>query len=63
VVLLNLQPKIRAFFRKAAEQLRKQPSDIRQAELDLLVEANETPWGPRHERAIKDVFDPEAADP
>ena len=61
---LNLQPRIRPFFRKAADHLRKYPpSDIRQNELDLLVEAIEAPWGMRHERAIKDVFDPEAEDP
>ena len=61
---LNLQPRIRPFFRKAADHLRKYPpSDVRQNELDLLVEAIEAPWGLRHERAIKEVFDPEAEDP
>ena len=45
---LNLQPRIRPFFRKAAEHLRKYPpSDIRQNELDLLVESIEAPWGIR----------------
>lgn len=61
---LNLQPRIRPFFRKAADHLRKYPpSDIRQNELDLLVEAIEAPWGMRHERLIKNVFDPDAGDP
>ena len=27
------------------------------------MEAIEAPWGLRHERAIKEVFDPEAEDP
>lgn len=60
----NLQPRIRPFFRKAAEHLRKYPpADVRQTELDLLVESIEAPWGLRHERALKDVFDPEADEP
>jgi hypothetical protein len=61
---MNLAPRIRPFFRRAAEHLRKYPpSEVRQNELDLLVEAIEAPWGLRHERAIKEVFDPESADP
>ena len=61
---LNLQPRIRPFFRHAAEHLRKYPpAEIRQNELDLLVESIEAPWGVRHERAIKEVFNPEAEDP
>ena len=61
---LNLQPRIRPFFRNAAEHLRKYPPTvIRQNELDLLVESIEAPWGVRYERAIKEVFDPEADDP
>jgi hypothetical protein len=60
----NLQPRIRPFFHKAAEHLRKYPpADVRQAELDLLVESIEAPWGLRHERALKDAFDPEADEP
>jgi hypothetical protein len=61
---LNLQPRIRPFFRNAAEHLRKYPpTEIRQNELDLLVESIEAPWGIRYERAIKEVFNPEADDP
>ncbi len=60
----NLQPRIRPFFRKAADHLRKYPpAGIRQEELDILVESIEAPWGIRHERAIKEVFDLEADDP
>jgi hypothetical protein len=55
----NLQPRIRPFFRHAAEHLRKYPpAGMRQNDLDLLVECIEAPWGIRHERAIKDVFNP-----
>ena len=36
---------------------------VRQNELDLLVESIEAPWGIRYERAIKEVFNPEADDP
>jgi len=61
---LNLQPRIRPFFRNAAEHLRKYPpTEVRQNELDLLVESIEAPWGIRYERAIKEVFNPEADDP
>ncbi|MHB0961122.1 MAG: helicase-related protein [Pirellulaceae bacterium] len=61
---LNLQPRIRPFFRNAAEHLRKYPPTvIRQNELDLLVESIEAPWGVRHERAIREVFNPEVEDP
>lgn len=61
---LNLQPRIRSFSRNAAEHLRKYPpAKIRQNELDLLVESIEAPWGVRYERAIKEVFNPEAEDP
>jgi len=60
----NLQPRIRPFFRRAADHLRQfPPTDVIQEELDLLVEAIEAPWGVRIERAIRDVFDPEAEDP
>jgi hypothetical protein len=31
--------------------------------LDLLVESIEAPWGIRHERALKQAFNPEAKDP
>jgi len=60
----NLQPRIRPFFRRVAGHLRSYPpSELRQNELDLLVECVEAPWGVRYERALRDVFDPEAADP
>jgi len=60
----NLQPRIRPFFRKCAEHLRQHPPPgISQEELDATVEALEAPWGIRHERAIKQVFDREAEDP
>ncbi len=60
----NLQPRIRPFFRKAAEHLRQYPpADLHQAELDELVEAIEAPWPLRYERALRGVFDPEAEDP
>jgi hypothetical protein len=60
----NLQPKIRPFFRKVADHLLKYPpAEIEQRELDLLIEAVAAPWGIRHERALRAVFDPEAEDP
>jgi hypothetical protein len=31
--------------------------------LDLLIDAVEAPWGIRHERALRAVFDPEDKDP
>jgi hypothetical protein len=39
------------------------PAEIRQNELDLLVESIEAPWGIRYERAIKEVLNPEAEAP
>lgn len=60
----NLQPKIRPFFRRAAEHLRKHPPpDVSQTELDTTIESLEAPWGVRIERAIKEVFNPDAEDP
>ncbi len=56
----NLQPRIRPFFRRVADHLRRYPPpDIRQSELDLLLNSVEAPWGVRHERALRQVFDPE----
>jgi len=60
----NLQPRIRPFFRAAAEHLRKYPPvGVSQSELDATIEALEAPWGVRFERALKAVFDPEADKP
>jgi hypothetical protein len=59
----NLQPRIRPFFRAAAEHLRRYPpADLPQKELDDTVEALEAPWGVRIERALKEVFDPDSRD-
>ena len=59
----NLQPRIRPFFRAAAEHLQKYPpAGIQQAELDRIIESVEAPWGVRIERALRDVFDHEAKD-
>jgi hypothetical protein len=59
----NLQPRIRPFFRAAADHLRKHPpTDLAQSELDATVEALEAPWGVRIERALKEAFDPQAQD-
>lgn len=60
----NLQPRIRPFFRAAANHLRAHPpAGVPQRELDQIVEALEAPWGVRIERAIREVFTPEAGDP
>jgi hypothetical protein len=59
----NLQPRIRPFFRAAAEHLRRHPpAGVSQGELDATIEALEAPWGVRIERAIKGVFAPDAGD-
>ena len=59
----NLQPRIRPFFRRAADHLRSHPpADVTQSELDTTIESLEAPWGVRIERAIKEVFDPGAED-
>jgi len=59
----NLQPRIRPFFRQAAEHLRSHPpAGISQGELDVTIESLEAPWGVRIERAIKEVFKPDAED-
>jgi len=60
----NLQPRIRPFFRRAAEHLRRHPPPgIEQSELDAIIDSVEAPWGVRIEGSIKEVFDPEADDP
>jgi hypothetical protein len=60
----NLQPRIRPFFRAAADHLRAHPpAGVQQAELDLIIEAVEAPWGVRHERTLREAFDREAQDP
>ena len=60
----NLQPRIRPFFRQAAEHLRKHPpADVSQDELDATIESLEAPWGVRIERSIKEVFNREGEDP
>lgn len=60
----NLQPRIRPFFRQAAEHLRKHPpAGVSQNELDMTIESLEAPWGVRIERAIKEVFEPDEEDP
>lgn len=60
----NLQPRIRPLFRAAADHLRAYPpTGVPQAELDLIIEAVEAPWGVRIERALREVFRPEADDP
>jgi len=60
----NLQPRIRPFFRTAADHLRAHPpAGIQQPELDLIIEAVEAPWGIRIERPLKEVFRPDEQDP
>ena len=60
----NLQPRIRPFFRQATEHLRDHPPPtVSQAELDVIIESLEAPWGVRIERAIREVFDIGADDP
>ncbi len=60
----NLQPRIRPFFRAAADHLRAHPpAGIQQAELDTIIEAVEAPWGVRIERPLREVFDRESQDP
>ena len=60
----NIQPRIRPFFRKVADHLRNypptsQPQDV----IDRTVESLEAPWGVRHERALREVYDEGAKDP
>jgi hypothetical protein len=60
----NFQPKVRPLFQKAAEHLRKHPPRaLRQTELDTVLDSLEAPWGVRIEKAIREVFDPDAGDP
>lgn len=60
----NLQPRIRPFFRTAADHLRAHPpAGIQQVELDRIIEAVEAPWGIRYERALREVFDRDSQDP
>lgn len=55
---LNIQPKIRPLFRRAADHLRAHPpTGIEQMTLDQTVDAIEAPWGVRHERALREAFD------
>jgi phosphatidylserine/phosphatidylglycerophosphate/cardiolipin synthase-like enzyme len=59
----ELLPPIRPLFRAAANHLRQhRPEDMSLEELDRIVESLEAPWGTRVERALREVFTPEAAE-
>jgi hypothetical protein len=54
----NLQPKVRLFFHRAAEHLRKNPPAGKTArEVDRLVESLEAPWGRKIEARLKETFE------
>ena len=53
----NLQPRIRPLFRQVAEHLRRhQPGSLTQEQLNRVLDSVEAPWGLRHERALRDVW-------
>ncbi len=50
----NLQPRVRAGMKVAADHIRKYPPpDFTQEEIDRLIECIEAPWGVRIERQIR----------
>lgn len=57
----NLTPEIRRLFREAGKHVRGfRPPEMPQEVADRLVECLEAPWGARIERALREVFDPDA---
>jgi len=58
----NLQPDIRPLFKAAAAHVRRHPpTNLSRPEVDRVCEALEAPWGVRIERALREVFTPDAA--
>lgn len=54
----NLQPRVRAGMKAAADHVRKYPPPgFTQERIDLLIECIEAPWGARIERQIRDCLD------
>jgi hypothetical protein len=54
----NLQPRVRAGMRAAADHVRKYPPPgLTQDQIDRLVECIEAPWGARIERQIRECLD------
>jgi hypothetical protein len=54
----NLQPRIRAGIKAAADHIRKYPPpEFTQEEIDRLIECIEAPWGARIERQIRECLD------
>jgi hypothetical protein len=60
---VNIQSRIRPFFRKVTEHLRRHPPrSATQDAVDRAIDSLEAPWGIRHERALREVYD-EHGDP
>ncbi len=54
----NLQPRVRAGMKAAADHIRKYPPpEFTQEQIDRLIECIEAPWGVRIERQIRDCLD------
>jgi hypothetical protein len=54
----NLQPRVRAGMKAAAEHIRKYPpAHLTQEQIDRLIECIEAPWGVRIERQIRDCLE------
>jgi hypothetical protein len=60
----KLQPKVRPLFKQVAEHLRRHPPlDVSQLDVDAAIDAVEAPWGIRHERQLRAVFEAEGQSP
>ncbi len=60
---LNIQPKIRPLFRRAANHIREHPPPgYDQQQIDEAIEAIEAPWGMRHERILRNVLEGEGGE-
>jgi hypothetical protein len=54
----NLQPRVRAGMKAAADHIRKYPPPgFTQEQIDRLIECIEAPWGARIERQIRECLD------
>ncbi|NUN48379.1 MAG: helicase [Candidatus Brocadiae bacterium] len=56
----NIQPKVRPYFLRVAEHLRRTPPpDLPENDLAALLSTLEAPIGVRHERVLRNLFDPD----
>jgi hypothetical protein len=60
----NLQPYVRPLFREIARHIEEHyPVGMTQDRIDEIVESVEAPWGLRHERVLREVWQTYQADP